>query len=186
MNKHRVKVKEANHGHRPRNEYHSEHCSKADFLQPFQQFQLSACVAVGTCQFFSKYDADSFKIKWPNDIYWRDRKLGGILIENIIRSHEPGVANWDWAVAGIGMNINQTNFADGLKNPVSLKQSREGVLIRLNWQKTFACLSIIFTKGSSTKRQMRYWKCITINFTKKMNWSNLRRIIAVFQPLLRT
>ena len=95
---------------------------KPDFLQPFQQFQLSACVAVGTCQFFSKYDADSFKIKWPNDIYWRDRKLGGILIENIIRSHEPGVANWDWAVAGIGMNINQTNFADGLKNPVSLKQ----------------------------------------------------------------
>jgi len=94
---------------------------KPDFLQPFQQFQLSACVAVGTRQFFSEYDIDSLKIKWPNDIYWRDQKLGGILIENIIRSHEGG-GTWDWAVVGIGMNINQTNFATDLKNPVSLKQ----------------------------------------------------------------
>ena len=95
---------------------------KPDFLQPFQQFQLSACVAVGTRQFFSKYDNDSLKIKWPNDIYWQDRKLGGILIENIIRSHEPGGGDWDWAVVGVGININQTNFAVDLKNPVSLKQ----------------------------------------------------------------
>ena len=95
---------------------------KPDFLQTFQQFQLSTCVAVGTHQFFSKYDKDSLKIKWPNDIYWRDRKLGGILIENIIRSQESGGGNWDWAVVGIGININQANFATNLKNPVSLKQ----------------------------------------------------------------
>lgn len=109
---------------------------KPNFLQPLQQFQLSACVAVATRDFFSKYDNDSFRIKWPNDLYWRDRKLGGILIENIIKSHEPvrkgspkessrtfgGGANWDWSVAGIGMNINQANFGAELKNPVSLKQ----------------------------------------------------------------
>ena len=95
---------------------------KPDFLQPFQQFQLSACVAIATHQFFSQYDKDQIKIKWPNDIYWQDRKLGGILIENVIRSREPGGGNWDWAVAGIGININQANFDDSLKNPVSLKQ----------------------------------------------------------------
>jgi BirA family biotin operon repressor/biotin-[acetyl-CoA-carboxylase] ligase len=95
---------------------------KPDFLQPFQQFQLSACVAVATRQFFSKYDDDLLKIKWPNDIYWRDQKLGGILIENIMRSQGPGGGSWDWAVVGIGLNINQTNFAADLKNPVSLKQ----------------------------------------------------------------
>jgi BirA family biotin operon repressor/biotin-[acetyl-CoA-carboxylase] ligase len=95
---------------------------KPDFLQPFQQFQLSACVAVATRQLLNTYDGDSLKIKWPNDIYWQDRKLGGILIENIIRSYEPGGGNWDWAVVGIGLNINQTNFAADLKNPVSLKQ----------------------------------------------------------------
>jgi BirA family biotin operon repressor/biotin-[acetyl-CoA-carboxylase] ligase len=95
---------------------------KPDFLQPFQQFQLSACVAVGARQFFSEYDKDSLKIKWPNDIYWRDQKLGGILIENMIRSYEQKGGSWDWAVVGIGVNINQTNFAAQLKNPVSLKQ----------------------------------------------------------------
>ena len=95
---------------------------KPGFLQPIQQFQLSACVAVATHQLFRKYNGGALKIKWPNDIYWQDRKLGGILIENIIRSHEPGGASWDWAVVGIGININQTNFASDLKNPVSLKQ----------------------------------------------------------------
>ena len=94
---------------------------KPDFLQPTQQFQLSASIAVAARQFFDGYDRDSIKIKWPNDIYWRDRKLGGILIENIIRSKPEG-GNWDWAVVGIGANINQTNFGTELKNPTSLKQ----------------------------------------------------------------
>jgi BirA family biotin operon repressor/biotin-[acetyl-CoA-carboxylase] ligase len=80
---------------------------KPDFSQPFQQFQLSACAAVAARQFFSQYDGDSLKIKWPNDIYWQDRKLGGILIENIIRSQGPGGGTWDWSVVGIGLNINQ-------------------------------------------------------------------------------
>ena len=95
---------------------------KPDFLQAMQQFQLSACVAVATHQFLNKYGGNSIKIKWPNDIYWRDSKLGGILIENIIRSREPGGGTWDWAVVGIGININQDRFGDDLKNPVSLKQ----------------------------------------------------------------
>lgn len=94
---------------------------KPDFLRPFQQFQLSACVAVATRQFFGEYDQESVKIKWPNDIYWRDRKLGGILIENIISNNEAG-GNWHWAVVGIGININQANFETDLKNAVSLRQ----------------------------------------------------------------
>ena len=56
-------------------------------------------------------------IKWPNDIYWRDRKAGGILIENILRGPD-----WLFAVAGIGININQSSFPTDLQNPVSLKQ----------------------------------------------------------------
>ena len=40
----------------------------------------------------------------------------------VITSYEQGGGNWDWAVVGIGVNINQTNFASELKNPVSLKQ----------------------------------------------------------------
>lgn len=92
------------------------------FLQPIQQFQLSACIAVATHQLLSKYCGDSLKIKWPNDIYWQDRKLGGILIENIVRSSEPAGGSWDWSVIGIGININQVSFAVNIKNAISLKQ----------------------------------------------------------------
>ena len=92
-----------------------------------QQFKLSAAVALGTFYFFSAYAGDETSIKWPNDIYWRDRKAAGILIENVIGSkgQQPtGQDNmtWKYAVAGIGVNINQTQFDAALENPVSLKQ----------------------------------------------------------------
>jgi BirA family transcriptional regulator, biotin operon repressor / biotin---[acetyl-CoA-carboxylase] ligase len=94
-----------------------------------QQFQLSACVAVAVCKFFQKYAGEDTRIKWPNDLYWKDRKAGGILIENIVgamkqevRSMKSEEAQWKWAVIGIGININQTSFPEDLVNPVSLKQ----------------------------------------------------------------
>lgn len=93
-----------------------------NFLNTFEQFQLSASIAVAVAEFFKKYAGDETRIKWPNDIYWRDRKAGGILIESIVESRESRVGNWQWAVTGIGMNINQTKFPAELQNPVSLKQ----------------------------------------------------------------
>lgn len=82
-----------------------------------QQFRLSIAVTLACYDFFSRYAGDETRIKWPNDIYWRDRKAGGILIENQIRGQQ-----WQWAVAGMGININQTAFDPTLINPVSLKQ----------------------------------------------------------------
>jgi BirA family biotin operon repressor/biotin-[acetyl-CoA-carboxylase] ligase len=84
-----------------------------------QQFQLSACVAVSVCGFFNSYVDGHARIKWPNDLYWQDRKAGGILIDNIIGSQKGA---WQWAVIGIGININQTFFPEILQNAVSLKQ----------------------------------------------------------------
>jgi BirA family transcriptional regulator, biotin operon repressor / biotin---[acetyl-CoA-carboxylase] ligase len=81
------------------------------------QFMLSVIVALACHDFFSSYALDETKIKWPNDIYWRDRKAGGILIENILKGRE-----WKFAIIGIGININQTLFPPHLPNPVSLKQ----------------------------------------------------------------
>ncbi len=82
-----------------------------------EQFYLSAAVALGCFDFFCKYAGDETSIKWPNDIYWRDRKAGGILIENVIKGKK-----WKWAVVGIGINVNQTIFGNELINPVSLLQ----------------------------------------------------------------
>jgi BirA family biotin operon repressor/biotin-[acetyl-CoA-carboxylase] ligase len=117
---------------------------EAPKLQLTEQFQLSACMAVAIRDFFSKYAGEA-KIKWPNDLYWQDRKAGGVLIENVVGSLELGVRSselgvrsselgveevgsfnkqtqWKWAIVGVGININQTEFPAELPNPVSLKQ----------------------------------------------------------------
>ncbi|MEO6219519.1 MAG: biotin--[acetyl-CoA-carboxylase] ligase [Ginsengibacter sp.] len=86
------------------------------FLQVHQQFQLSAAVSLGCYDFFKQYDNVNTKIKWPNDLFWNDRKAGGILIENVIKGNI-----WQWAVIGIGININQIDFP-GTDRAVSLKQ----------------------------------------------------------------
>jgi BirA family biotin operon repressor/biotin-[acetyl-CoA-carboxylase] ligase len=82
-----------------------------------RQFMLSAAVALGAADFFGKYAGDETCIKWSNDIYWRDRKAGGILIENVLRGN-----TWQYAITGMGININQTRFPEHLPNPVSLRQ----------------------------------------------------------------
>lgn len=90
-------------------------------LQPalglHQQFMLSVAIALGAFDFFRKYAGDETRIKWSNDIYWRDRKAGGILIENVLRG-----SVWQYAIAGMGLNINTPHFPDHLLNPVSLRQ----------------------------------------------------------------
>ncbi len=87
----------------------------AAFFQ--NQFCFNAIVSKACYDLFGKYAGGQVSVKWPNDIYWRDRKAGGILIENKIMGKE-----WKWAVVGIGMNINQDVFGDELTNAVSLKQ----------------------------------------------------------------
>jgi BirA family biotin operon repressor/biotin-[acetyl-CoA-carboxylase] ligase len=78
---------------------------------------VSMLVAAGCFNFFVTYAGDETSIKWPNDIYWRDRKAAGILIENSFRG-----PIWQWSIAGMGVNINQTEFGTDLNKAVSLKQ----------------------------------------------------------------
>jgi BirA family biotin operon repressor/biotin-[acetyl-CoA-carboxylase] ligase len=80
-------------------------------------FALSAATALAAYDLFTRYAVHETSIKWPNDIYWRDRKAAGILIENAYYGKE-----WQWAVIGIGLNVNQVRFPDLPRPPVSLKQ----------------------------------------------------------------
>lgn len=97
------------------------------------QFYLSKAVAIGIKDGLGNFlgksgkSSDLLKIKWPNDIYWKDKKLGGILIEN----HLTG-GKWAFSIIGIGLNINQENFdistAESLKNIVGKEIDRQEVL----------------------------------------------------------
>ena len=81
---------------------------------PTDQIGFSAAIALGARAFFAGFAGSETKIKKPNDIYFSDRKAGGILIENLVRGKE-----WTWTVIGIGMNINQSSFSSAAVNSVS-------------------------------------------------------------------
>lgn len=86
------------------------------FLSAYQQFYMSKVVALAVFDFISLH-TDKVSIKWPNDIYVEDKKIGGILIEHVIEK-----TYLKQTIAGIGININQNKFPGSLPNPVSLAQ----------------------------------------------------------------
>ena len=78
---------------------------KPTFLRATDQFWLNMAVSLGITDTLHPIVGDALRIKWPNDVYVGDRKLGGILIENTL--HGSVIAG---SVIGIGLNINQTEF----------------------------------------------------------------------------
>ncbi len=88
---------------------------KPSFIKPCQAFDISICSALAINQCLNDL-RPGFSIKWPNDIFFDDKKISGILIENQFRNN-----NYINAIVGIGLNINQKNFKD-LPKAISLRQ----------------------------------------------------------------
>jgi BirA family biotin operon repressor/biotin-[acetyl-CoA-carboxylase] ligase len=85
-----------------------------NLLQIENQFYISKIISLAVADFISLFTAN-VSIKWPNDIYVNNKKIAGILIENIIEG--PVIKQ---SVAGIGININQKKFTNYVPNPLSL------------------------------------------------------------------
>jgi len=81
-----------------------------------EQFIISRIASLAVKNTLDQF-TDDIRIKWPNDIYWKERKIAGILIENDIEGRCIGNS-----VIGVGININEQSFPSGLLNPVSLLQ----------------------------------------------------------------
>lgn len=87
-----------------------------EFLEARRQFLISQIVSLAIKEELDNYASD-ISIKWPNDIYWKDKKICGMLIENDLMGK-----NICQSIAGIGININQEAFYSSALNPVSLLQ----------------------------------------------------------------
>lgn len=85
-------------------------------VRPAEQFYISEGVALAIVEFLSRYTGE-ITVKWPNDIYWRDLKICGMLTENALQG-----SSIKTTVIGVGININQTVFRSDAPNPVSLAQ----------------------------------------------------------------
>lgn len=80
------------------------------------QFYISEAVSLAVVGVLSQY-AGGFTIKWPNDIYYKDLKICGMLIEHSIMG-----MSINYSILGVGINVNQEKFLSNAPNPVSLIQ----------------------------------------------------------------
>ncbi len=92
------------------------------FLQANQQFQLNMAISLGILDFLNHHQK-GFAVKWPNDIYYGEKKIAGILIQNNLK-----MKNLETSVIGIGLNINQENFSYPKATSLKLITSEEGSL----------------------------------------------------------
>lgn len=88
---------------------------KQPAIEAKQQFYISEAVSLAVLDFLSRY-TPHVAIKWPNDIYHKDSKMCGMLIENSLDGK-----NIAHSIIGIGININQEKFLSDAPNPISLK-----------------------------------------------------------------
>lgn len=79
---------------------------------PFYISMATALSLIKTLQFFS---ISRLSVKWPNDILSADKKISGVLIENVIKQNKINAS-----IIGIGLNVNQSEFKD-LPKASSLK-----------------------------------------------------------------
>ncbi len=87
------------------------------FLPAEKQFLLSEAVPLGIVEVLDKLlPVEKLSIKWPNDIYYENCKLAGILINSTIKANMMGIS-----IIGIGLNVNQMQFQDWPTHPISLK-----------------------------------------------------------------
>ena len=82
-----------------------------------EQFMLSMLAVVVLRETVAEAIGDELlTIKWPNDLYWGDKKLAGMLIENTLEGGE--IAH---SIIGIGLNINQELWVGNAPNPISMR-----------------------------------------------------------------
>lgn len=93
---------------------------RSNCLNAKEQYAVSELVAYATLKTIARYlteeQAEQLSVKWPNDIYYGERKIAGILIEHSITGSKV-----DYSIAGIGINLNGTDFPEDLPNPISLR-----------------------------------------------------------------
>jgi len=78
---------------------------KLDDFSLANKFFLNCAISVGVYKTLYPIIGNTLTIKWPNDIMADSHKIGGVLIENTVRT---GFIKK--TIIGIGLNVNQTEF----------------------------------------------------------------------------
>lgn len=154
-----------------------------DSLNIKDQFYLNCAISLGIFKVLEGFNIPQLKIKWPNDIMSGNKKMGGILIENSLmvnRIHQ--------SVIGIGLNVNQDEFANELPHAVSMKQIKGEQFNRVDiLEKIISSIKKqikLLSKKEFKLLHQNYEKCMyKINtphmFSENMNKKFLGKIVGV-------
>lgn len=152
-----------------------------EFLEARRQFLISQIISLAIKEELDTYTTD-ISIKWPNDIYWKEKKICGMLIENDLMGR-----NISQSIAGIGININQETFHSSAPNPVSLRQITgkefdlfeilKNIILRI--QSYYSLLKKGNTESIVCQYEMSLFKKEGMHRFKDANGEFLARIIRV-------
>jgi BirA family transcriptional regulator, biotin operon repressor / biotin---[acetyl-CoA-carboxylase] ligase len=131
-----------------------------------RQFILNKALTLGIHAYLqSELPESAVSVKWPNDIYIGGRKACGILIRNSVIG-----TRFDYAVAGIGLNVNQTHFVSNAPNPVSMKMvSGKEYDLNRELEKLLVSLSAWY-KVAAEGRETRIEKAYQQVLYRRMEW----------------
>jgi len=134
------------------------------FLPIQKQFLLNMAVSVGLSNALRELVGDGIQIKWPNDIYFQRKKLGGILIENLLSGQ-----TYKTGIIGIGINVNQVVFSGALNDhAISLSQilHKDVNLIKL--------LAVICSHIESQYLKLKANQHVSLqaNYLERLMWYN--------------
>lgn len=124
-------------------------------LEAADNFLLSEAAALAMLDYL-RGEGVECKIKWPNDIYYKNKKICGMLIENTIS--ERNISN---SIIGIGLNVNQKDFPAGLVNPISMSQiTNKAYSLKEELVKLCGCLSSRLTLPFGEGMANEYEECL--------------------------
>ncbi|MDP4680428.1 MAG: biotin--[acetyl-CoA-carboxylase] ligase [Cyclobacteriaceae bacterium] len=155
---------------------------KPGFIKVSDQFSLHIISSLAIYDALFNNLGNKLTIKWPNDIYYLDKKLAGILIENSVRSY-----SMENTVIGIGLNVNQLTFKS--PNATSLREIcmqkfdindlAEDIL--LNLERRYLQIKNGLTKQLYQEYSMRLYKLNSAHFFKDNLESFRGEIVGVNQ-----
>lgn len=154
---------------------------KPEFIKASEQFLLTKITSLAVMKLVSKYiPAESIRIKWPNDLYAGDKKMAGMLIQNVVKGHL-----LDHCIIGVGLNVNQQTFVSDAPNPVSIiHYHAEELNLESLLDEFLHIFSYYYDAAHSKMMQQRLHDAYLKALYRYNEWSDFEKEGSVFRGLI--
>lgn len=115
-------------------------------------FILNTIVSISLIRALEKFNINKLAIKWPNDILAGNKKIAGILIENIFKGNNEIVS-----IVGIGLNVNQIQF-NNLPQASSLAILQHKIFDKEAILKEILCQMQFYVQQLTNNSNVDFWE----------------------------